>query len=367
MNAGAQTTAVITNYGTGTNPTLQWSGAISASLRCDSGNCLMAPCDNANGTTSCGLGKGFVGPATIAEMTFGLNTTDNYDVSVINGYHLPVTITPESYTTPNNYSCGIAGGFTAANNFGSCNWQTASVPSHGYYVVTPGGQPCNVASPSTPACPTNQLCGVTSNSTVGSITQSCGYFLGYWTATEVCGTLQPTKGSTLDTMFGCSTPLPAAYAPYVGPGESNNHTALMLCKVPTGDQAPVFNSCYNSYGAQYNSLLSLCCGCNDWWNTIPGVNSNTAASCQNVTNPTWNQNMQLQVTWIKTACPSAYVYQFDDKTSGFSCSTAPPPQENYTNYKIEFCQGNSGLSQTGSVWDGRKNPPAALKQQKKAG
>lgn len=352
LAASGGTNSVTIPLNSGTDPAIQWSGVISASLRCDNGasSCMVAPCGNSDGSTACAVGQGFVGPATQAEFTFNISTSDSYDIEVINGFHIPVAITPNSHTTPDNYTCGVAGNFTAANNFGSCNWNTAAPPGNGYYMVTGGGNSCNINSPS---CATNEICGLSVNFDTNTLTQSCGAFLGYWTANQVCG-MNPTPGSAIDTYFQCSTPLGGPF-----PSGSTNYD-LMKCSVPKGDTAPPFNSCYLTYSADQQSLIPQCCGCQDWWTLGIGANPNTQSCTQPNgtlnTDPTWNSNIQNGVEWLKRACPSSYVYPFDDKSSGFSCSNNLPGDANSADYTITFCQGTTG--KPAGKLDGRKNPPS---------
>lgn len=341
----------------GTDPKIQWSGTISASLRCgESGStfCQVAPCDNNNGTTACKSGQGFIGPATLAEFTFNIATDDSYDVTVINGFHIPISITPGSNTSPDNYECGIPGGFIAGNGFGSCNWENAVVPGKGYYMVEDGGAPCDITS-STNACGGTELCGIalaqdTASKTVVMGEQRCGKFLGYWTADEICG-MNPAKGSTIETFFQCLTPLTGSAYP-----SGAVYQDLMKCAVPTGDVQPLYNTCYMTYSGASATQIASCCGCKDWW-TVAGISANqNTASCTpsqgaEQTNPIWNSVMQGQVEWLKKTCPSVYVYPFDDKTSGFSCTNNLPNQSNSTNYTITFCPGNTG--KPAGIDDGR--------------
>ncbi len=54
-------------------------------------------------------------------------------------------------------------------------------------------------------------------------------------------------------------------------------------------------------------------------------------------NSDWVNNVLQDLTWMKQACPSAYVYPYDDKASTFTC-----PQnggQSAVNYTIDFCPG----------------------------
>lgn len=303
-----------------------WSGNISASTLCSGSTCQQAACDNNGGTTACAPGIGFSQPATQAEITMNKTQNDSYDVEVINGYHLPVSMTPyytpTTVATPDNYTCGVPGAGTAQNGFGACNWaNNTGIPGNGYYWVTSGGSDCNISSPS---CSTSgQICGLTT-----TFQQKCGNFLGYWTANQVCGSV-PQSDTTLRSYFHCDEPLPEAKY-----GKNRVLYDLMKCSVPTGDTSPEFNTCYATYSS---GDVSTCCGCIDWW-TISGIESNpNTDSCGSQTNATWNNQVQNNLNWMKRNCPSSYVYPFDDKTSGFSCTNNLPNETNTTSYKITFC------------------------------
>ena len=345
------------NYG-GT----QWSGNISASTLCNGSSCAQAACDNHGGTTSCAPGKGFTQPATQAEITMGAATNDSYDVEVINGFHIPIVMQPEYYAgipaTADNYNCGAPGNYAAGNNFGSCNWKNVSLPtpssgtgkSSGYYWVSGGGKACSITQ-GTSQCPTNQLCGLSQNTATGVFTQSCGNFLGYWSADQVCS--NAGLSAEVSKFFNCSLPLPTAS----GFPVSSTLYKLMACSVPSGDVKPLYNSCYLSYPGESTTAIETCCGCVDWWNpnntSGTTIHANQATqSCGKQIDRSWTQYVQPMVQWMKATCPSAYVYPFDDKTSGFSCTNNLPNKPNSTGYTITFCQGNTGLP-TGLTVDGR--------------
>ena len=360
-NYPPQSTAVATNLladgasvsqtipATATDPTVQWSGNFSASLGCTgthtSGSCVQATCFNQGGA-SCAPGKGFSQPATQAEFTFLLNGADSYDVETINGFHIPISVTPVYSVVPavpavaNNYTCNVAAGNPAASGFGVCNWSAAVPPTTYYNWVTSNA---NGGCASCPASSTTQVCGLDSSFNYG-----CGKFLGYWSANEVCGS--SNVPAAIQTAFGCNIPLtsltpkgffPSGYTLY----------QLMSCAVPKNDPNPTFNSCYKTYPSSQvpaNNQIQ-CCGCKDWW-TVPGIgtnsNSNTT-SCTKPgksspqTDPVWNTYVQPTVEWMKKACPSAYVYQFDDETSTFTCTNTLNGMPNSTSYIITFCPNNN--------------------------
>lgn len=345
---------------TAADPVVQWSGNISASLGCTgdqtTGSCIQTSCSNQGGA-SCAPGMGFIQPATQAEFTLLLNGVDSYDVETINGFHIPISITPVYSVTPSvaavpdNYTCNVAAGNPAASGFGVCDWSTASPPSTYYNMVTSNN---NAGCASCPSSSTTQICGLDTSFNYG-----CGQFLGYWSADQMCS--YSGLPASVQTAFGCNTSLASLNPTNFFP---NGYTLydLMSCPVPTGDTNATLNSCYGTYSNVPANNELQCCGCIDWW-TVGGIgnnsNSNTA-SCTKPgqatpqTDPVWNNYIQNTVQWMKKACPSAYVYPFDDKTSTFTCTNTVQGSPNSTSYTITFCpNNNTGLPAGKSGAEGR--------------
>jgi hypothetical protein len=354
--ASAGGTETVSIPATSADPNIQWSGAMSASLNCTANSgCAQADCSNSTGpsVTACSPGIGFSPPVTQAEFTMNLSKADAYDVEVINGYTIPVAVTPTPYVTAANYNCGSPGSAVAANGFGACNWALAAPPTNAYNRVTTGGVACDATQTTSTCGDATKICGLDDSFTAG-----CGNFLGYWTADEACG----KNATAANPYFNCNTPVTGQFYP-----ANTVLSELMLCKVPAGSVTPTFNSCYLTYNGDALGLIDTCCGCVDWWTSgVTGANSN-AQSCTQVgasspqANPTWLSSIQTQVEWLKLACPSDYVYPFDDKTSGFSCTNNLPAATNTVDYNVTFCPAtgttadDSGLpGGTGSgLTDGR--------------
>ena len=373
FSGGTPASTTITILAGSPDSTIKWSGGISASTGCtgtgSTGVCNQADCENQGGTASCAPGKGFSTPSTQAEFTLLNNNIDSYDVTVINGFHLPIQMLPAQPALVSNYSCGAAGGNPGGNGFGACLWSGAVLPSNQYYWVTDVAAStsgsCTLGNTTT--CSANYLCGI--NST--TYTVGCGEFLGFWTGDEICGLANvPTATREL---FNCDVPL-STLAPSGSPSFSPTPTGytnpltlqdLMLCAVNSPYVGPVFNTCYQTYSSSsYNSdQISSCCGCSDWWNdsyngSNIGANSNTSTCLQYGpynTDPVWDTNVKNTLIWMKAACPSDYVYPFDDKTSTFTCSNNTANQANTVNYDITFCPGgDSGLPvRSPTITDGR--------------
>ncbi|KAK1385911.1 thaumatin-like protein 1b [Heracleum sosnowskyi] len=90
---------------------LSWSGRIWGRTLCtlDSANkftCATADCGS--GTVEC-AGSGAIPPATLAEFTLnGADGLDFYDVSLVDGYNLPMTIVPSGGTAGNCSATGCS-------------------------------------------------------------------------------------------------------------------------------------------------------------------------------------------------------------------------------------------------------------------
>lgn len=322
---------------------VMWSGVISGSTGCSTttNTCLQAECGNNGGTTNCANGQGFTPPATQAEFTFLTNGDDSYDVEVINGFHIPIEVYPSTVgVNVGLYHCTHDGAPTLTDDFGACNWDSATPPSptSQYYWVTTGN-----TAPCTPGSCGTQLCGLDIN-----LDQVCGDFSGYWTADELCG----ANATKANTYFGCTTALPQTTEAddSIFP-TGYTYTQLYQCKTPVSTN-PLLNSCYPT---QQVPLNDTCCGCVNWQDppysiqlpalTVtcggtghpPKANSLwTAPSTEPATQP----SVLPTLAWMKQACPTYYTYPYDDASSDFACNNGNP---NSIGYTIVFCAGGSGL------------------------
>lgn len=296
----------------------QWSGNITASTLCDgSTKCGQADCSNKGGSASCAVGQGFSQPATQFEITMVKNDRDYYDVEVINGFHLPIQVTPITpFVIPGNeYNCGTPGNPTASGGFGSCNWNNAAppAPAFAYNWVTnlascQSGNTCAVAG---------QVCGLDS-----ALDKVCGNFLGYWSADNACA-VNSTKAQPY---FGCNNYLGAPY-------QANTYqmSSLYGCVTPDANQSTL-NSCYIFNGSD-------CCGCANWnlfGITIPA----STTTCLTTANTIWTSQVQPTIQWMKATCPNYYTYPYDDESSTFRCSNVASGS-NAVGYTVTFCPGGN--------------------------
>ncbi len=318
--------------------TAVWSGNVAGRTGCTSttpGSCNTAYCGStttaANG--NCAPGVGFQVPASLAEMTLE-PSTDSYDLSVINGLNLPMSMVPSGGTTSatNPYTCGSAGITTnqgsGTGTLGGCSWSLGTtVPSVSYVWVANQGTsptPCSMNSQCT-GSDTTQACGLSLSSIQANTSQTyCGTWLGYWTADQVCG----TNSSYSQSPFNCT----------MSANGGSQFTQMYEC---AGSPSVYNNSCYSSSS-------NACCGCQNWQlaPTNLTVPSNGSVQQCSFSNTTWHNNALPTVSWIKSACPSSYVYPFDDKSSSFTCTNGSPNNASYT---ITFCPGNNSGAPTGTI------------------
>lgn len=318
------------------------SGKFYAKFGCDeNGVCLS---DNALGA-----------PATLIEYTFQ-NNNDWYDVSYINGINLPATMSPVlaknlDYQSADPYRCMPAGGdgsaikaiqtyqkakgltgngslanFACSNNYD----QVFNGNRAGFNFVSSvkGAQTC---SP-TKACSGSLVCGLTlAEVQAGGSHTSCGNRLGYWTYAQFCSANSSYNNSALG--IACGTDKTLAYA---------------LCEnqAKVKDQGPG-RSCFNSTTTKKDDS---CCGYESWnWNSKAQPLGVGDAAVKGANTSYWKTHILPAVQPIKTGCPLAYSFQYDDPYSTFTCATNSAGF-NATNYTITLCPGGASAG---------INPPAA--------
>lgn len=235
LDAGASKDVQIPIYNNGLD--IIWSGAITGRSGCDGAgqNCRTADCGN-DGRGNCKPSQGFNQPATQAEMTLAKQFIDFYDVEIINGVHMGVSMEPmNAATSTNPYECGAPGSkYPKSGKFGGCSWNL-NPPSNDYRQVTPGGNRCNQDG----ECQNGNVCGTSFNPGHADLLQkTCGQIVGYWSADQICGII-PSYGAP----FNCQDRLPA-------PHDGLTNWNLYAC-VGIG-------SCYQ------NGAASDCCGCANW-------------------------------------------------------------------------------------------------------
>lgn len=304
-----------------------WSGAVAGRTNCTSAGCETADCGS--GVGKCPEGKGFNQPATQAEFALLKASSDFYDVEVINGMNIPVSMSPNISSIArrslckqglgpcdNPYNCGNPGDTNPPTLVGRCTWDMTP-PVNDYKWVAKGGGACIADN----NCVAPTVCGISFDPTRNpQLLKTCGKLLGYWTANQICGI-----NSRYGAPFNCSNPLPA-------PQQNLTMTNLYGC-------API-DTCYS------NGSSSTCCGCVNWDQIGLDVPSGPITQqCVN-SNPFWVANVQPGLVWIKKTCPTVYTYPYDDKSSTFTCQILNNGVNNI-NYTITFCPGGKTGGVTG--------------------
>ncbi len=304
---------------------LVWSGVIGGRTSCTSTGCTTGDCGGGEG--ACPVGNGLSQPAQQAEPTFQ-QESDFYDITGINGLNIPMSIEPQGVVRDahNPYTCG-APGITVdqagtGGTIGGCSWSFVT-PSFSYVWVAGGGGNCTGHGDCNGAG--GEACGLSAvNIAANSAQHTCGKFMGYWTADQVCG----MNSSYSQAPYSCNSA-----------ATNGTFTNMYACSGTGYSQ-----SCYNSSGS------TTCCGCQNWQEapsniTIPSddtIVKQCNATGNGSSNAVWIANALPTLSWYKAACPPFYVYPFDDKSSTFSC-TNNSSGVNSTNYKITYCPGgNSG-------------------------
>jgi hypothetical protein len=307
------------------------------------------PCDAFTGSQNA--------PLTKAEFAF-VNSTDFYDISAIHGANVPISMGPTEEKPSQNfgkvppgskyqkdYWC-TAPGSVSKPPTADCDWvfkpptNDVTKPGPGLALVQHQQMP-NLCGDPKKTCPSGQVCGLAFDPSKGTdpsngispLYQECGNNSargGTWSAIQICTAidynnknLNPNQVSKqFINSLNCGT----------SAGSAGN-AQLFQCIGPN------IKSCYDP------TADASCCGCPDWPktykpNTTPLTGKSGVDNACYTTNPTWTSVSGAWLPYIKTACPAAYSYQFDDVTSTFTCKATVPNSNstiNATNYTITFC------------------------------
>lgn len=315
-----------------------WSGAIAGRtncrlngehLVCDTGTCE-TDLDNQFNHQACNPGAGATPPATQAEITMQ-NNLDYYDIEVINGINIPLSFGPSGNvkTDPSKpYYCTTPGKLINSGP-GQCTW-TLKPPAANYVLVSPSNQTCSA----TTDCQNGNVCGLSVPNAAArdSSKLTCGKFLGYWSADQVCSFYTPNQPIVSD-FFKCSD------TSKIGE-HAVTFTDLNAC-VPPDVKQSFMNTCYR---ADFKGATD-CCGCPSWVNNkLPVLQPYPDNQACAGSNPDWTSKVLPSIKWLKQACTTAYTFPFDDPSSSFTCTssadnTKANDTENATNYTVTFCPG----------------------------
>jgi hypothetical protein len=279
---------------------------------------------------------------TFNHSTAGGATDGVYNDQIIDGINVPIEMKGRG---PYNLTSNLYNNFQAAGaNIQPRTGSTTTQLGNCTYAFSPPGDATNYRyvtevgppSPSTLCdtdgdCSGGNICGLGYDSGSNTINKICGTLQGYVSVNKgICsqnGLFGVDKsGNNLQTTvynntFHCNV----NYGAYTAPN-------LYACSGSLSN-----SSCYNN--------ASPCCGCVDWWTSFGGsiaVPTDTV-SCNGVTNTDWNSLAQPTFQWVKSACPTSYVYQYDDKSSSFNC-TVTSGSNIVTNYQVTFCPGGKKLT-----------------------
>lgn len=355
-----------------------WNGAVFVSTGCDGRpNCKTGICfrNDASGLGGAGVCSGPVGPAgpvTKAEFTLQPGRPDYYDVSVLDGANVPISIAPLAgiphsspgpYGVDKRYWCGAPGATSPSDPaLAGCSWAfnpdfhlegSTHVMSHYLRWVDRSAESfaANESHPPNPCthnadCAAGEVCGImaqtdkaTGNPKMLAWGGQCGRQIGWFVADSLCAWT-------------------AAWF------DNNGFKYPFCCKYRAGS-VPLKPSdgCKESGGVDNNEQLFACggkyaesgykdkesaktCGCPDW--ELEGIRAPATSKCKSGTSANgtvWHRGAFPFAKFLKSACPTAYSFPFDDYTSLFQCHSKGP-EKGYTtgtwnaaSYQITFCPG----------------------------
>lgn len=321
------------------------NGGIYGRTKCDAslGYCKTANCTiNSSSDWSCQQGVGALPPATAIEeyMPDATDSDGVYDISVINGFNIAAEMKSLALINPSNnvftQACGQAAGAViqpTGSILGNATWSfnpATSGDSASNFIWVSEGAYDNCVSGCDPA--NGSYCGFgfsslasTTGAGVPPLNKRCGALRGYFQV--------------------------QSYSPYPsdsdwGGGAANNlYTYYQLGNTLTGyctigsSTATVYDmyTCPNlgqtCLLTGYNTGNIQACGCVNYSFT------GSASSCVSP-NSDWISRVYPRVSWLKTAAPTSYTYQYDDPSSSFTCQISGQK----TSYQITYCPaGQKGL------------------------
>jgi hypothetical protein len=309
-------------------------------VACQTGDC--------QSELECPVGSGGQAPTTLAEFALlsGASNYDTYDVSQVNGFNVPIMITPLGTTkaAPTGFAnlqpwCGSPGcasasdcpgqndpcGFTSEFPSCLCTWtlddDTCPDPLQAVWPMTcssdadcgGGAGSCDTSTvPNTcicradSDCPGILTCGVNVN--IDGKKRVCGTYTGCVDADSACTADKRLKGRADGKPFSCK-----------------RFKELYSC---TGAHT---GSCYTT-GAS-----AECCGCPSWSSGGNAGPFPIPNGCQE-SDHKWARVVDPVVKSFKSTCPTAYSFQYDDPTSTFNCDGKAGSPIGYT---VTFCPAGS--------------------------
>eukprot|EP00903_Cladosiphon_okamuranus_P015353 g14179.t1 len=339
---------------------VRWSGTMWASTGCQ----RTVGCETATCLRNVGYQDGFcppstgpTGPVTKAEFTLVDTGVDYYDITTIDGVNLPVEMLPDPESEPlerdeDPYWCSNPGGVSSMSDaLEGCSWdfdpsqvdgfEDQDMSSYLRWVKNDGlFTDCEVDSDCDDVegegVGTDLKCGALfgMDALNGGVTEEmfprkCGSSLGWHSANKICG---GSKGKPLG-YFPNSFPFMCEEKTMQVIGDNSTQSDLYGCAGPY----------YGLSGYSKNSD-DTACGCPDW--VAEGINApvNEGSSCAS-NNPFWTALSLPWLKFLKTACPTAYCFPYDDHSSTFVCRNEDKNNDhagkNSMSYIINFCPAES--------------------------
>ncbi|KAJ3414448.1 hypothetical protein HDV05_006541 [Chytridiales sp. JEL 0842] len=279
------------------------SGNVYASTGCNGATCQSAVCDSGY----CKPSTGPEGAVSLAEFTLNPRAegTDFYDVSIIDGTNIPVTMGPLNQAgvgAPKaRYDCGVAGGrgdWSFKPTVNNLDYSTS------LRAVLPTG---NASTPckSDADCPTSTVCGFNLATNTPSV---CGKKIGYLGLKHLCSLKLPN--------LQCDAPV-----------RKGNLRQLLLCEGFYGQ--------HSGY-TQVNPSKTDACGCPNW-QALSGLEDVAPEQACAGDNDQWQAMVFPWLQWMKRGVKDGYTFPYDDMTSTYTCNSNRAKD----GYKIEFCPGNT--------------------------
>ena len=328
---------------------------------CDTGGCL-----DSGGNFALNCAQTGLPPSTLAEFTLASGGLDAYDVSMVDGGNMPVSIIPNS----SDYDCSTNGNCTFTGNLPGKNSSACSQDSDCYPLFGNGYKwKCNIPTgQQTGLCVNPFFCGSPGCTATGgcapnglnqSLLPGSSWGGGNFAVSESScpSDLQlmndQNQGSTY---VGCLAPQKycrqsCSQDGDCGPPYTFNCGASGYCEYQDGTvigadcDASVSNTTYGQLwgctGVNAASCFTAgagndCCGCPSW---APGFSGTSNGACIGGNNTTWQQNAEPSQGIFNTASPTAYAFPYDDSIKLFNCQTATSGQP--VNYTVNFCPNDS--------------------------
>ncbi|MBP9722027.1 MAG: hypothetical protein KBD64_02585 [Gammaproteobacteria bacterium] len=378
----------------------QYTLNIDSQYDCDSStgkyNCHSAPCGerlysnekDSWGTTmpslptatgsitsgACSPDKGITSAFTQAEITFNDKQNDFYDISIINGVNVPISIEPVARYFGNqgmqeNFFCKATGNPPTGDpkKMKGCSWNFTPPDGYEKHIFTEIYR--NLATDNK-TCTTDVdcksvggVCGLKYPEDYINYNNKgyCGKPIAYQTLANISPLVVSVKTSALKDLFQLNNAHNIALSDGTGVQAVTNNQ-LFMCKTDDyGTGYLYLDSCYNYCKGKFpcneykpgktKNSSTACCGCIDW----PGVPTDDDVACkasESYSNPAralWLATVKPLVGWLIDGCPDAYEYQYGDKHGTMQCSSKDKAIDpgNNVGYTITFCPSGKGIFPSG--------------------